>query len=256
MKGLWVLTAMSLIALSCLDVTIGQAGPADPSREEKGSVGTLHLYGPGGPLGPMRECADAFSKKTGVAVSITAGTPPQWIEQAKQDGDLIYEGAEFMLNDFMQANPGIVDEASITGLYARSTAIIVRKGNPRRIGALNDLAKQGTKIVVVTQEKMEEVYGHVPGIQYNIVKPLLTGAEAARIWKTMPELDAWITYESWHHALKDETDLVQIPERERVLRITPVAMIKTSKNKKLAREFIDFLRSDQAHKVFQKWGWK
>ena len=256
MKGLRVLTAMSLIALSFLDVTIGQAGPPDQRREEKRSVGSLHLYGPGGPQGPMRECAHMFSEKTGVAVSVTTGTPPQWIEQAKQDGDLIYEGAEFMLNDFMQAYPGIVDEASITGLYARSTAIIVRKGNPKRIGGLGDLIEQGIKIVVVTQEKMEEVYGRLSGIQYNIVKPLLTGAEAARIWKTMPELDAWITYESWHHALKDETDLVQIPDRERVLRITPVAMIKTSRNKRLVLEFIDFLRSDEAHKIFQKSGWK
>ncbi len=204
----------------------------------------------------MKECAAMFFERTGIDVQITAGTPPQWIEQAKQNGDLIYEGAEFMLNDFMQAYPGIVDESSITGLYARSTAILVRKGNPKGITGLRDLARQGIKVMVVTQEKMEEVYGHVPGIQYNIVKPLLTGAEAARTWKTMPELDAWITYESWHYALKDETDLIRMPDKEKVLRITPVAIIRTSRNRDLVRKLADFLRTDEAHRVFQKWGWK
>lgn len=256
MKGFWVLTAIGLGVLSLLGVTTGYAGPTAPDSEGEESVRTLHLYGPGGPLGPMRECADMFSAKTGIVINITTGTPPQWIEEAKQNGDVIYEGAEFMLNDFMQAYPGIVDEASITGLYARSTAILVRKGNPKGIAGIADLTGQGIKIMVVTQEKMEEVYGHVPGIQYTIVKPVLTGAEAQRTWKTMPDLDAWITYESWHHALKDETDMVEIPDKERVLRITPIAMIRSSRNKELVRAFVDFLRSDEAHKVFQKWGWK
>ena len=222
----------------------------------KVSVNILRLYGPGGPLGPVQECADKFTEKTGARISITTGTPPQWIEQAEQNGDMIFEGAEYMLNDFMQAYPDIVDEASITGLYARSAAILVRHGNPKGIRTLGDLAKAGTKIIVVTQEKMEEVYGRVPGIQYNVVKPVLTGREAARNWKTMPELDAWITYESWGRALADDTELVQIPDKNRVLRMTPIAMLKRSENKKLGMEFINFLRSDEAHQIFQKWGWK
>ncbi len=58
-----------------------------------------------------------------------------------------------MLNDFMKAYPGIVDKESITGLYARSAVILVRKGNPKGIAGLGDLAGRGIKIMVVTQEK-------------------------------------------------------------------------------------------------------
>jgi len=256
MKGLWLLTAMTISALSLAQQSTGQVGPTDRGREEKTSVGALQLYGPGGPLGPMRECGQVFSKKTGIDVQITTGTPPQWIELAQQNGDLIFEGAEYMLNDFMRSAPGMINESSIIGLYARSAAILVRKGNPKRIATLEDLARDGVKVMVVTQEKMEEVYGHVPGIQYNVVKPVLTGAEATQIWKTMPELDAWITYESWFHTLKEEADLIQLTAKERILRITPVARIGTLRDKKLAEEFLNFLRSDEAHRIFQKWGWK
>ncbi len=256
MKKRWLPAAMAIAAIALLETSVVHAGPRDAGGEEKRSVNTLRLYGPGGPLGPMKECADKFSEKTGTEISITTGTPPQWIEQAEQNGDLIFEGAEYMLNDFMQSHPGIVDEASITGLYARAAAILVRHGNPKHIATLDDLAKAGTKIMVVTLEKMEEVYGRVPGIQYNIVKPVLTGREAARNWKTMPELDAWITYESWGCALADDTDIIQIPEENRVLRITPIAMLNRSKNKKLGMEFIKFLRSGEVHRIFQTWGWK
>jgi accessory colonization factor AcfC len=103
---------------------------------------------------------------------------------------------------------------------------------------------------------MEEVYGHIPGILYNIVTPLLTGGMAARAWKATPDLDAWITYESWHYALKDQTELVHISDGERILRITPIAAIGISQNRRMVREFVEFLKSDESHKIFQKWGWK
>ncbi len=207
-------------------------------------------------MGPIGECARLFSVKKGIDVRIVTGTLPQWIERAKQNGDLIFEGAEYMLNDFMRAYPGIVEESSITGLYARPVGILVRKGNPKGIRTLSDLAREGVKIMVVTQERMEELYGCVPGIHYNIVMPVLTGKQAEQVWKTMPELDAWITYESWHCALPEETDFVTIADQEKLLRITPVAIIRTSKNESLVKELVNFLKTDEAHRVFQQLGWK
>jgi hypothetical protein len=58
MRGLLTLTILSAITLSLVDVTIGHSDPTGRSGEEQRSVATLNLYGPGGPLGPMRECAD------------------------------------------------------------------------------------------------------------------------------------------------------------------------------------------------------
>ncbi len=51
-----------------------------------------------------------------------------------------------------------MDEWSITGLYARVAVILVTKGNPKGVRTLGDLTRQGMKVMVVTQEKMEEVY--------------------------------------------------------------------------------------------------
>jgi accessory colonization factor AcfC len=45
---------------------------------------TLNVYGVGGPAPVMKEAATAFQKKTGIAVSVTAGPTPAWIEKPKR----------------------------------------------------------------------------------------------------------------------------------------------------------------------------
>lgn len=92
----------------------------------------LHVYGPGGPLGPMEECAQNFSKDKGVEVKVTAGPTPKWLEQAWQDADLIFGGAEYMLTDFMLKYPDLVDAKTRTSLYIRPAGILVRRATPRR----------------------------------------------------------------------------------------------------------------------------
>lgn len=229
------------------------------SAQEK----TLKAYGPGGPLGPMKECAEIFSKKNNIKVEVVAGPTPKWIEQAKQDADIIFGGAEYMLTEFVQKYPGIVDEKTRTSLYIRPAGILVRKGNPRKIRNLADLTKDGVKIIDVNGagqvglwEDMAGAKGLIPGIQKNIALSVATSAEAIEKWKSTPELDAWISYESWYYRLKDISDLVKLPAEEKTYRGTPVAITTGTKNKELANKFIDFLATEEAHEVFRKWGWK
>ncbi len=57
----------------------------------------------------MSECAAQFAGMNAIRVVITKGTPEQWIEGARNDADMIYGGAEYMLDDFIVQYPGIVD---------------------------------------------------------------------------------------------------------------------------------------------------
>jgi accessory colonization factor AcfC len=226
-------------------------------------VNTLNIYGPGGPLGPMKECADNFAAENGITANVTAGPAPKWSDKAKQDADLIFGGAEYMLTDFIIKNPGIVDESTRTGLYIRAAGILVRKGNPKNINSLEDLVKDGINIVDVNGagqlgmwEDMAGSKGLLPGIQKNIYVSVQTSAEAIEKWKSDPAIDAWIVYESWHYRLKDVTDLVKLPEEDKVYRGTPIAVTTNSDDRELALKFIDYLKTDECHVIFQKWGWK
>ena len=63
-------------------------------------------------------------------------------------------------------------------------------------------------------------------------------------------------YNSWYYRLKDETDLIELPEEEKLYRGTPIAITKDSINKENAQKFIDYLKTESSHEVFKKWGWK
>src|SRR5512143_2500468 len=93
----------------------------------------LRAYGPGGPLPAMKEAAAEFGKLYNVTVEVTAGPTGNWLNKAKEDADLIFSGAEYMMTDFIKAMEGRVDESTVESLYLRPSGILVRPGNPKGI---------------------------------------------------------------------------------------------------------------------------
>jgi accessory colonization factor AcfC len=211
----------------------------------------------------MKECADLFLRRSGISGEIMAGPGGEWIARARQDADIIYEETETLLMHFMSKYPCLVDETTRTSLYQRPAGILVRKGNPKGIGAIADLAGTNVHLLDVhgsdqigLWEDIAGLKGLIPGVRKNIAISVSNAAEAIEMWKNRPELDAWITFESGHHLLKDSTDLVRLPRDERVCRGTALVATHFHKNKEAARRFIQFLTTPECHSVFQKWGWE
>jgi accessory colonization factor AcfC len=225
--------------------------------------GPLRIYGPDGVFAPMKECAELFSQRSGIEVSVVTAPGAGWIAQARQDADIVYEETEFMLTKFMVTYPCLVDETTRTSLYPRPAGILVRKGNPKKIGSIADLAKGGVYVLDVNDsgqvglwEDVAGMKGLISALRKNIAVSVATSAEAMKAWNNQTALDAWITFESTHHLLKESAELVRLPKDERVCRGTALAATNFYKNQPLARRFIDFLKTPEAHTVFQKWGWE
>jgi accessory colonization factor AcfC len=68
--------------------------------QEKG----LRIYGPEDVSAPMKECAEMFSKKYGIRAEVLAGPEATWVARAKQEADVIYEGSEYMLTQFIASH--------------------------------------------------------------------------------------------------------------------------------------------------------
>lgn len=224
---------------------------------------TLHVYGPGGPATAMKECAAAFTQRTGLAVEVTAGPEPQWFEQARQDADLVYGGAEYMLTQTALAHPGFLDEASRTSLYARASAVLVRPGNPLHVKRLEDLARPGVRLLDVNgagqmgmTEDMARSSALIANLQHNIKTSVKTSAEAVDLWQQKPQdYDAWITYASWQERLPG-SQLVRLPRAQRVYRGTPIALTQRTSQAAPARQFVAFLQSAEGHAIFRRHGWE
>ena len=76
------------------------------------------------------------------------------------------------------------------------------------------------------------------------------------MWKQRPDIDAWISFASWHERLKDETEVVPLDASTVVYRGTPIAVATASKHRAQALAWVAYLRTAEAHDVFRRWGWR
>lgn len=224
---------------------------------------TLRVYGAGGPLAPMQEAAQRYGERTGVRVVVVGGPRAEWLEQARQDADVMYEGAEYALRSFASNEPALVDLASRVTIADRGAAILVRKGNPKGIRTFRDLARPGLKLLDVNGagqvglwEDLAGRYGVTAGVSANIPGSFANTALAIAAWKADPSYDAWITYASWGPRLPGDVDVVNIPAGMNVYRGTPAALARTTKNHAAAAAFLTYLQTAEARAIFRKWGWR
>ena len=241
----------------------GPAGGPRPASPAAAPVPELRVYGPGGPLTPMRGCGERFAKARGVKVTVDGGPEERWWGKAEKDADVVFSGAEYMLTELERRRPGFLDPATRRSLWVRPAAILVRRGNPRRIAGLADLARPGVRLLDVNGagqlglwEDLAGRVGLIPQIQRNIAVSTPNTSEAIAAWRNQPDLDAWITFASWHDRLKDEADLVELPEAERLYRGTPVAVARRTERRDLAIAFVEYLAGEECHAVFRQSGWK
>ncbi len=226
---------------------------------------TFHAYGPGGPLPAVREAAEVFSRARGVKLEVTAGPTDKWIAKARADADVIFSGSEYMMTDFVKAMEGRIDEATITTLYLRPSAILVRPGNPRAIRDLPDLAKPGTKVLVVQGAGQTGMWedmagkqgdaGLVRALRKNIALHAANSAVARQAWIDDPSFDAWIIYNIWQVANPTLADLVPVSKEYVVYRSSGVALTKKGRGSPVPAAFVAFLQSREGSAIFRKWGW-
>ncbi len=216
----------------------------------------LRVYGSGGPYQAVRECCDYWGQRAGLKVEVIKGQPDAWAHEAHMLGDLIYLGAENMLEEFVRKFPVIIDSKTVRCPFKRRVDIIVRQFNPHRIRSLADLAEKKARLLAVELDKMGEFFDSVPGVRQCIVETVTTGENGFAVWQSKETIDAWITYRSWYVKLTANEEFVRFGTGERTYRCTPLALTTMSRSRERALELLDYLISEETHKVFRKWGWE
>ena len=213
----------------------------------------------------MQEAAAVFGKRHNAKLEIVAGPTNKWLQKAKADADLIYSGAEFMMTNFVRALEGRIDETTITPLYLRPSAILVRPSNPKQIRDFTDLLKPGVKVLVVSGAGQTGLWEDMAGkqgdirtvraLRQNIRAYAANSAEAKKMWIENKEIDAWLIWNIWQVSNHTIADLVNVSDDYVIYRDCGIALTQQGKNKALARKFIEFLASQDGASIFAKWGW-
>lgn len=211
----------------------------------------------------VAELARRFEKDTGARVLIHAGGSGAVLAQMElaRRGDVFLSGS----SDFMELakRKKLVDPATETRLAYLIPALQVAPGNPKGISKLEDLARPGVRVGIGRPEtvcaglygvEMLEAAGLGEAVKPNVAAYGESCSAVARML-SLELVDAvfgWTVFQNWD---PKHIRVVPLPP-EAVGRIgyVPAAVSVYAREPELAREFLAFLRTDEAQEVFRAGG--
>ena len=214
---------------------------------------------------PTEEAAKAFEKKTGVKVDLVFGGSGFVLSQMilAKKGDIYFPGS----SDFMEIarKKGAVAAGTERKVVYLVQAINVQKGNPKGIRTLRDLTRPGLRVAIANPEgvcvglyaveTLEKAFSPIEKAAFK--KNLVNYTEScektatAISLKTVDAVIGWSVFQHWDPA-RIETIPLKKNEISRIGYI-PVAISTYSNNKGRARQFIDFLLSEEGKAIYRKY---
>jgi molybdate transport system substrate-binding protein len=236
---------------------------ATKAAPQKPLVGkTLELFIGSASKPATEDAAKLFEEKTGCRMLLHFGGSGKMLSDMKlsRRGDLYFPGS----SDFMELakrNKLVVPETEKLVVYM-IPAINVQAGNPKNIRTLDDLAKPGVKVGIARPDQVCVGLYAVEVLTHNKmaekIKPnIVTHADSCEKTVSLIALGAvdailgWRVFQYWNPG-KIQTVLLEPSQVPRVGYI-PIAQSVFSTQPEVARQFVDFLLSDEGKACFRKW---
>ncbi|MFD9563773.1 molybdate ABC transporter substrate-binding protein [Streptomyces sp. NPDC059994] len=151
------------------------------------------------------------------------------------------------------------DTGAATVIAGNRLVIATGKGNPKKIGALKDLADTKLKVVLAAPEVPVGRYSKkVLDAQKITVRPVSQepNVRAVLTKVELGEADAGIVYKTDAATATGKVDAVEIPDAQNAVAQYPAATLKASKNADAAAAFVQWLSSPEAQKILQDAGFQ
>jgi len=135
--------------------------------------------------------------------------------------------------------------------------IAVAPGNPRRIAGLADLARPDVVLVLAAPTVPAGKYALEALTKAGVgAKPMSQEVDVRAVLNkvSLGEADAGIVYVTDVRSAPGRVTGVDIPEQQQVIARYPIAVVKDSKNTRLARGFVDYLLSPAGQSVLAEFG--
>ncbi len=206
-----------------------------------------------------------FRERFGIPIDIVFGGSGFVLSQMKlaKRGDLYFPGS----SDFMEKakKEGLVFPESERILAYLIPAILVQKGNPKKIYSLKDLARDGIRVAIANPEMVcvgtyavEIIERNLNPVQRErLRKNLVNYTESCEKTANVISLkaaDAVLGWDVFRHWDPERIEAITLSPGE-IPRVgyIPIAISSFSKERKIAQKFVDFLASSEGKAVFRKY---
>lgn len=219
---------------------------------------SLFVYSGAGLKKPMEEIAAVFEKNHDATVEFNFAGSGQLLAQLATTGkgDLFIVGSEASYE--AAEKKGLVGNAY--GIAHHTPAIVVLKGNPKNIQSLEDLSREGVKVILgepkanaigkTAQEILKK--NHLEKINDNVVSTANTVNEMA-VQLTLGTADAMIaTIDAVYNNPKVE--IIEIPAEQNIDQIVTGGIVTSTQSPELSKAFMDLTDSPEGREIFARHG--
>lgn len=229
----------------------------------KGKMQTsLLVYAGAGIKEPLDEVVDIYMRDTGVNVSVIYAGSGELLAQIENTkiGDIFMPGGMVHFNKAI--NKGLIKKSA--EFVYNEPVILVKKGNPKDIKGLLDLAKPGLKLALgdekalaigpITKQMLEkaDIYSEV---EKNVVVREATVSKLV-LDVDDTDIDASIVWETAESQFGKNVEAIPIEKEYIEIEKVPIGILKFTTNMEEAEKFMNFVLSDESFKIFEKWGYK
>lgn len=246
--------------LAAVAVGLGLLGWFHVRSRSSQAHGTLTVYCAASLKKPVEAIAASFQKEHGWAVTLQYGGSASLLSAARvsKTGDLFLSADDGTIADARKH--GVIGE--VIPLVRQRPVIMVTKGNPKNIRALDDLLKPGVRLSMANPESASigRVVRKALGDRWEtfrahatVFKPTVmdVAADAA-----LGSVDAAIVWDSVVPQFTG-TELVNVAEFEKLEENASVALLKSSKQPVEALRLAHYLASpSKGGQVFEKNGYR
>jgi molybdate transport system substrate-binding protein len=238
------------------------AGCTSPGGHEatagQPDAGSLYVYSGAGLKAPMLEIGKVFQNMTGTRVEFNFQGSGALISQMElsRKGDVFIPGGTPDYNIARTKN--LVGEPLYVAYHI--PVIAMKKGNPKNITSMNDLARSGLRIALgdanataigKSTVKLLARQGITEAVEKNVVVRGATNQELVTA-VVMGTADATIT--TLDIIKPDTMDFIPIPVEDNHILIIPIGITTFTDQEALARTFVDFAASDEGKAIFVRHG--
>lgn len=223
----------------------------------------LVLYCGAGIRPPVAEIIEAFEASHDIRVIADYAGSETLLSKIKliRKGDLYLPGDRYYV---AQADKeGMIDWSREVFYWVPT--ILVAKGNPKGISSLNDLLTKGVRVGIgdpqacaigrTTDETLKKNGISRTDIERNLKFQSQTVNELGMQIQA-GALDAVIVWDAMARYYEEYGEQIAIPEDRNVVSSVDIGVLKFSTSKESARDFVDFMTSQQGRAIFAGHGYR